>query len=480
MASSAVIISSFCRGARIGYSARMLRSLRETCLLLVCAAVGAGCIKRAAPPPAAVGAPATGATGGRGGSRRQPAEPRPGGGERAHRQPAARRPAGRRRDRGVQDLGRQRQVRDRVAHHGDRAAVHGRDALHDEGSVQPRVGGSAADADDRARRRRRRDPGDVLVPHRDAAGRQRRRDRVRVRARPRALREVDPVPDPGRVRLDPRAGALHGGRRVRAGRSEHDLPPRLRAADARARRREGRELREGDRDGRPPDVDDDGPAARQAAGGGQQGRAGEHGADRGRRSDVRGGYGQGDPADQPLRLRHQLAEGRGHQRDGAPHGRQPADRLQLGDQRLERGQRLQPPERRVVVHRDGLHGLRRPGRAVRRLRAREQDAGRRDAGDDPDRRLRHRRQEREGQRGREGAQPALGEVGREEAGPAQPDARCERQGRLPGRVRAPARQQAGQGGRRRHQVLLARQRARAVAQHAPAHPPGAHRATTRW
>ena len=40
------------------------------------------------------------------------------------------------------------------AHHGDRAAVHGRDALHDEGSVQPRVGGSAADADHRARRRR--------------------------------------------------------------------------------------------------------------------------------------------------------------------------------------------------------------------------------------------------------------------------------------------------------------------------------------
>ena len=36
--------------------------------------------------------------------------------------------------------------------------------------------------------------------------------------------------------------------------------------------------------------------------------------------------------------------------DGAPHGRQPPDRLQLGDQRLQRRQRLQPPERRLAVH----------------------------------------------------------------------------------------------------------------------------------
>ena len=48
-----------------------------------------------------------------------------------------------------------------------------------------------------------------------------------------------------------------------------------------------------------------------------------------------------------------------------------------------------------------------------------------------------------------------------------------RQDRLPGRVRQPDGQQAGQGVRRRHQVLLARQRAGAVAEHAPAHPPGA-------
>jgi hypothetical protein len=39
----------------------MLRLLRKTFLLLVCATAGAGCIKRTAPPPAAVGAPAAGA-----------------------------------------------------------------------------------------------------------------------------------------------------------------------------------------------------------------------------------------------------------------------------------------------------------------------------------------------------------------------------------------------------------------------------------
>ena len=68
-------------------------------------------------------------------------------------------------------------------------------------------------------------------------------------------------------------------------------------------------------------------------------------------------------------------------RDGAPHGRQPPDRIQLGEQRVQRGQRLRAPERRVAVHRARLQGLRRPGRAVHRLRAREQDAGRGDAGD---------------------------------------------------------------------------------------------------
>ncbi len=77
-----------------------------------------------------------------------------------------------------------------------------------------------------------------------------------------------------------------------------------------------------------------------------------------------------------------------------------------------------------------------PGRAVHRLRAGEQDAGRRDAGDDPDRRLRRRRQEQEGRRGGQGAERALGEVDREEAGGAQPDAEPRRQDRLPGRVRA--------------------------------------------
>ena len=212
-----------------------------------------------------------------------------------------------------------------------------------------------------------------------------------------------------------------------------------------------------------------------AARGGQQGRAGEHGADRGRRSDVRGRHGEGDPADQPLRLRHQLAEGRGHQRDGAPHGRQPADRLQLGEQRLERGQRLQPPERRVAVHRAGLQGLRRAGRAVRRLRAART---RRWA----PRRWRRSRSSTTSPPTRTGKvseaekapSPRWVKSVAKKPGAAQPDARPRRQGRLPGRVRAPAGQQAGQGGRRRHQVLLARQRAGAVAQHAPAHPPGAH------
>ena len=89
-----------------------------------------------------------------------------------------------------------------------------------------------------------------------------------------------------------------------------------------------------------------------------------------------------------------------------------------------------------------------PGRAVHRLRAGEQDAGRRDAGDDPDRRLRRRRQEQEGRRGGQGAERALGEVDGEEAGAAQPHAESRRQGRLPGRVREPAGEQAGQGRRR--------------------------------
>ena len=41
---------------------------------------------------------------------------------------------------------------------------------------------------------------------------------------------------------------------LRGRRGQHDLPPRLRPADDRSRRREGRELRQGDRDGRAADV----------------------------------------------------------------------------------------------------------------------------------------------------------------------------------------------------------------------------------
>ena len=67
-------------------------------------------------------------------------------------------------------------------------------------------------------------------------------------------------------------------------------------------------------------------------------------------------------------INSQKEEGVG--RDGQAHGRQPPDRVQLGEQRVQRRQRLQPPERRVAVQRARLQALQRAGRAVRRVRAR--------------------------------------------------------------------------------------------------------------
>ena len=194
-----------------------------------------------------------------------------------------------------------------------------------------------------------------------------------------------------------------------------------------------------------------------------------------RRADVRGRHGEGDPADQPLRLRHQLAEGR--QGSGATVRRMGGNR-QTGynweNNASNAGSDYEHQSDEWPCTALGYKDCGVPGAQFIDFAQREQDAGRRDAGDDPDRRLRRRRQEQEGRRGGQGAERALGEVDREEAGRAQPDAEPRRQGRLPGRVREPAGEQAGQGVRRRHQVLLARQRAGAVAQHAPAHPPRAH------
>ena len=177
------------------------------------------------------------------------------------------------------------------------------------------------------------------------------------------------VSDPARARVVAHPGPLPARSQLRRRRGQHDLPPGLRPADDRAGRHQGRELRQGDRRRRAADQHDHRSQARQGAGRGRQAGAGGRRPRRGGRAHVRHRRGQGDPRHQPLRLRHQLAEGRRRRRDGQAHGWQPPDRVQLGEQRVQRRQRLQPPERRVAVQRAWLQALRRAGRAVRRVRA---------------------------------------------------------------------------------------------------------------
>jgi mannan endo-1,4-beta-mannosidase len=59
------------------------------------------------------------------------------------------------------------------------------------------------------------------------------------------------------------------------------------------------------------------------------------------------------------------------------------------------GQRLQPPERRVAVHRDGYKDCGVAGAQFVDFARENKTLGAGDAGDDPDRRLRRRRQEQE-------------------------------------------------------------------------------------
>ena len=202
------------------------------------------------------------------------------------------------------------------------------------------------------------------------------------------------------------------------------LPPRLRAADARARRRQGRELRQADRVvrrcRRTQDADR---SASKRRGRGGEGRP----PPRRPRPPTEGGdlpieVATGEVI-RPISpyvygINSQPDEGAGATVRRMGGNRQTA--LQLGAQRLQRRQRLQPPERRLALHGARLHATARPGRAVLDFAQANRRGGHGDGGDGADGRLRHRRQARAGPRGRQGAQQALGQVGRAEAGPASP------------------------------------------------------------
>ena len=337
----------------------------------------------------------------------------------SHRRPRARRPARWRRNRRVQAGGRGAEGRRRADRRAG-TAVHRRGPRDDQGGLGERVGGAAGGGERRAHRPRRRDPGNVLPAHRETTGGRRRRDGVRLRAARLPVHEVDPVPGAGGRRLVEGAGPVQGRAGLRGRPGARHLPPRLRPADDRDRRRQGGELRQAapvvvaaEHAGRRSQAR----ARRGRRGHGGRRRAGRAPARRRRRPADRRQDRRGARPHQSVRLRHQLAAGGGRRRDGATHGRQSTDRLQLGAQRLQRRQRLQPLERRVGLHGARLPRLRRSRRPVPRLRAGEPRGGHGDGGHRADGRLRHRRQARRRPRGRQGAQQALEPIGRPEAWP---------------------------------------------------------------
>ena len=161
--------------------------------------------------------------------------------------------------------------------------------------------------------------------------------------------------------------------------------------------------------------------------------------------------------------------GRRRRRHRAPHGRQSRHRVQLGARRLQRRQRLQTQQRRLVVH---GHGLRR--RAANRRRniwsSRHPTAV--PAGS-PLRRCRWSttwpptRTARSRRTRRRRASAGCARCRRSRRAYAR-HARSARRRRLRGRVRQLPGPEDGRGREGRHQVLRARQRAGAVAVDAPA------------
>ena len=200
-----------------------------------------------------------------------------------------------------------------------------------------------------------------------------------------------------------------------------------------------------------------------------------------RRSDVRGRRGEGDPADQPLRLRHQLAEGRRAAARRCAAWAATARPATTG--RTTRPTRAATTSTRATSGRAPCSATRTaacPGAQFIDFAQENKTLGAETLATIPivDYVAADKNKKVVEADKAPSARWVKSIAKKPGALSLTPESR--RQDRLPGRVRQPAGQQAGQGRRRRHQVLLARQRAGAVAEHAPAHPPRAHRATTRW
>ena len=315
----------------------------------------------------------------------------------------------------------------------DRPAVHRRCPRDGQGRIGARVGGAAGGRQHRPRRQRRRDPGDVLPAHGDAAGGGPGETEFVFELNGSPYTEVDPVPGAGRRRLVEGRGPLQGRARLRRRRSARHLPPRLRSGGARDRRRQGRELRQAGRRLQPAEHAGRRPQARARSRRCRQGgrrRAGHPAADGGRRSADRVTSGEVIRPISPYvyGVNSQPVDGVGATVRRMGGNRQTAYNWEINASNAGSDYNQSSDDWPCTVM--GYSDCTVPGRAVHRLRAGQPQGRDGDHRHPAHGRLRHRRQARRRPRGRPGPQQALEQIGRPEAGAVRRLARSRRRRRL--------------------------------------------------